>query len=134
MEGLDRFDAGKDLGMTRCWPLPADHSAASAARSIVAGELADHPMVDDAVLVVSELTTNALEHGEHPVELAIDSQPTRIRIQVTNAGAAGAPEVRAAGDLDDGGRGLAITEALSLAWGWGVDADRTTVWADFPPG
>jgi anti-sigma regulatory factor (Ser/Thr protein kinase) len=93
--------------------------------------LSGRAVVDDAVLVASELVANAIEHGGGTIDLRLDLEEGAVRIQVTNEGTAGVPAVRTASTDDDGGRGLAITQELAARWGWGREAGRTTVWAEF---
>lgn len=119
------------MSVTRRWPLPPDHSAPALARALVAEALTDRTNVDDAVLVTSELVTNAVQYGTGPIELALALEDGSVRITVTNEGADGVPAVRAARDDEVGGRGLAITEALAAEWGWDHHADRMSVWAEF---
>ena len=83
--------------------------------------------LDDARLIVSELVTNAVLHGEQDggVGVSLAWNAPILRIEVRSAGAFG---------LSDGqgpahGRGLRLIEALSDRWG--IDTGpATTVWAE----
>ena len=124
------------------WTLPFDMSAAGRARALVEEQLGSSPRVADISLVVSELVTNAVEHGEPPVMFGIDSSvdtstdpntdPNTVRIRVTVSDEGGGePRVRAAADHAIGGRGLALVEMLASRWQWRRDGKRLTVWAEF---
>ena len=128
------------------WTLPFDMSAAGRARALVEEQLGSSPRVADISLVVSELVTNAVEHGEPPVMFGIDSSvdtstdpstdpstyPNTVRIRVTVSDEGGGePRVRAAADHATGGRGLALVEMLASRWQWRRDGKRLTVWAEF---
>lgn len=73
-------------------------------------------VVGDAMLVVSELVTNALRHGSAPRQVELDLSPGKLRIAVGDAGA-GRPQPRRQVPGLEGGRGLVLLEALSEDWG-----------------
>ncbi|WP_331756372.1 ATP-binding protein [Streptomyces microflavus] len=87
--------------------------------------------VEDAVMVVSELVTNACLHTLNgPVGLRLLSQDRQLVIEVTDT----CPETTDLSipwnDTDcDHGRGLAIVHALTCAFGCSRTADGKTVWA-----
>ncbi|MFE4825645.1 ATP-binding protein [Streptomyces sp. NPDC056672] len=94
---------------------------------------------DCAVLVLSELLTNALEHGCEEgagVETRYVPRPCGLRIEVRDA----SPKMPAQREPEPGevnGRGLGIVEALSDQWGWWYHRwHGKTVWAELslPPG
>jgi anti-sigma regulatory factor (Ser/Thr protein kinase) len=85
---------------------------------------------DDLGLVVSELVANAVLHGSGPVRVMLCVDPDhRVRVEVT--GTSEASEVRAKrGPVQRvAGRGLAIVEALSHAWGSSGGGGQLKVWA-----
>ena len=88
---------------------------------------------DDALLIMSELITNAVRHarplpsGGLTVSWAIS--PTRIGISVTDGGSATAPKATAATISAIGGRGLHIVHFLASTWDVNRSEDDTTVWA-----
>jgi len=90
------------------------------ARELATLLLRTHPCVDEAVLVVSELVTNALVHGSYGpgavVGLRIARLPGMVYLAVRDAGRPpDAPRVcTAAGAEGESGRGLAIVRRL--AW------------------
>jgi anti-sigma regulatory factor (Ser/Thr protein kinase) len=104
-------------------------------RAFVGAHLVEHAdgvMVADLQLVASELATNALTHTGTPFTVVLEQDGPCVRLTVSD----GAPSVpvrrRAAGDLDESGRGLAIVETLSSEWGVTVMSDGCkSVWASF---
>lgn len=87
-------------------------------------------MIQDTELVVTELVTNALLHGEPPVRIRLLILGARIRVEVEDNGRA--IPIRSLFDPDAmTGRGLALI--ASLADRWGVDPGRSggkVVWAE----
>ncbi|UNO41757.1 ATP-binding protein [Streptomyces sp. MST-110588] len=92
---------------------------------------------DEVLLCVSELTTNALQHGVPPgrgfrLHLWVTDEGT-LRLEVHDSGA-GHPRVRAVPeDASDGesGRGLLLVETLADRWGVGRRNPGKTVWCEF---
>ena len=73
-------------------------------------------IVDDAVLMTSEIITNAVLHASTPAELRLSVGDQRIRISVTDASSA-VPEIRVFDFVSASGRGLAIVAAMAADWG-----------------
>lgn len=113
-------------------PLPAQPSAASLARRFVAGHVADvdDQLRGDALLLVSELVTNAVRHGRGRIDLRIGRGPTWLDIGVHDGGAAMPGPVELADPTQTTGRGLHLVEALAERWGVVLDRGRPgkTVW------
>ncbi|QFQ97257.1 ATP-binding protein [Streptomyces phaeolivaceus] len=89
----------------------------------VNGELAEN-----IVLAVSELVTNAVEHGTGDVGLRIQYPDGELRIEVTDDNPAPA-ELRHADDEELSGRGLFLIAVLARTWG--VSDDGRTTWCVF---
>lgn len=73
---------------------------------------------DTAILVVSELVTNAVVHaaGHHVIcELRLDRGRLRIAVEDQGYGPTG-PQLHRGGE-DEGGRGLFLVDAVSSCWG-----------------
>jgi hypothetical protein len=115
--------------------LRCDTAAPSAARVFVAhrlrGELSDggDSAIETAVLLASELVTNAVRAGCGALNLRLAVNRSAVRLAVEDD-AGGVPRPRVAGVEDVGGRGLAIVGALSRGWGTEPTAAGKSVWAD----
>ncbi|WP_370418984.1 ATP-binding protein [Streptomyces sp. QH1-20] len=83
----------------------------------------------DVLVVVSELVTNAIEHGHGTVGLRMRGTGKELRVEVTDGNPAPA-RLRVAADDDVSGRGLFLVHVL--ARDWGVSQDGRTTWAAFP--
>ncbi len=88
---------------------------------------------DTVALLVSEVATNALVHGAGEVRVRVVPQPPGVRIEVVD-GSTAMPQRRQASSIDEGGRGIALVEALSTAWGSEASADGKTVWFELAAG
>ncbi|MFD8329415.1 ATP-binding protein [Streptomyces lydicus] len=87
---------------------------------------------EDALLVVSELVTNACLHAEGPEELRLRRAGKVLRLEVSDLGA-GSPAPRSPHRPGrPGGHGMFIVQRLCLDWGVVRHADGTgkTVWAE----
>ncbi len=97
-------------------------------------------LVDEAVIVASELVTNAIRHGTGAgtpeadtatVELAWQRDATRAVCVVTD-GSSKPPVLGEGGMCVESGRGLQVVQALAAAWGWvTLGACEKAVWAAF---
>jgi anti-sigma regulatory factor (Ser/Thr protein kinase) len=71
---------------------------------------------ETAVLLLSELMTNALRHARtapgREIGVRIALYDRRLRVEVADAGG-GRPQLRTAGAEDESGRGLALVRALA---------------------
>jgi anti-sigma regulatory factor (Ser/Thr protein kinase) len=111
--------------------LPKTAGSAAEARRLLdrrAGGL-DSERLGDARLLVSELIANAVEHvseaGE--LELRIDLDRERLRVEVLDPGPGFTPVPRRPGDPQDSGWGLHFT--AEVADRWAADHDgRARVW------
>jgi len=86
--------------------------------------------LDDCMLVVTELVSNAYDHGSAPrrVRLLRPAGPCSVRIEVDDA----SPEQPVMGRSRLGvnrGRGMIIVDRLSRRWGVDRCPDGKTVWA-----
>ncbi|MEV1006681.1 ATP-binding protein [Streptomyces sp. NPDC049881] len=93
---------------------------------------------EDALLVVSELVTNACLHAGGPDELRVGHAAKVLRIEVVDGGE-GDPALRTTRRAGQpGGHGMFIVERLCLDWGVAHDtaSGGKTVWAEVaaPPG
>lgn len=96
-------------------------------------------LIDEVMLIVSELLTNALLHsGTTEIRLIIAVKGEALHIAVRD-GVPGEARPRAAGDdKSESGRGLLLVEALSRESGgsWGTSDAGAETWCSlkFPPG
>lgn len=99
------------------------------ARAFVADALAEasDEQRDRAVLITSELATNAIVHAGSGFTVTATATTDDIRIAITDAGG-DVPTMRHPGQTEVHGRGLLITDSLADDWGVDVGADGTTVW------
>lgn len=104
------------------------------ARNLVAKALGDlHPRRDDAVLMTSELVTNAVLHTNSrrrggTVMITVLESADGVRVEVADSGSElTAPVVRADVFCADG-HGLFLVQSLADQWGYLRDEAGTTVW------
>jgi anti-sigma regulatory factor (Ser/Thr protein kinase) len=91
----------------------------------------------DVELMVSELVTNAIEHGtpggHSPLLLEVDAGPRGTRVRVTDEGDGFHPHISEPGSGSYRGRGLLIVDQLSDRWGVS-NGSATTVWFELDAG
>jgi len=80
----------------------------------------------DLELVVSELVTNAIEHGRGTVQVEVSHSVPEVRGSVSDRGSGFDYALRDLGGTQDRGRGLAIVNALVTDWG--IRRGSTQVW------
>jgi anti-sigma regulatory factor (Ser/Thr protein kinase) len=108
-------------------------------REQLLGSGVSEPVVDDAVLVLSELLSNACRHGrplgrsdigDGDVEAAWRIDKTgRLTVEVTDGGGPTRPVPATPSVTARGGRGLNIISALAQDWGVRDSASgEVTVW------
>jgi anti-sigma regulatory factor (Ser/Thr protein kinase) len=113
--------------------LPAGPEGARSARRATARAAAlwrlDREMTETALLLVSELVTNAIRHGAPPVRLSLRLDAGRLRVEVTD-GSPVLPRLGRPGTDQVGGRGLHLVQQLAVRWGSQVSRTRLgkTVW------
>ena len=86
---------------------------------------------DDAVLVVSELVTNAIVHAGAGCTIDARHGDGRLRVEVRDRSPR-APVIRLSRPWEVGGRGLHVVAAVAEAWGWEPTVDGKCVWAVVP--
>jgi anti-sigma regulatory factor (Ser/Thr protein kinase) len=115
--------------------LPADLSAARHARSFLRSSLCAHQtrVLDRALLLLSELAVNAVEHGAPPVTATLDCEGVDgVRLAVHD-GSATRPVLHQVGPEAESGRGVNLVQVLSEDWGVDLDASGKTVWCLLRP-
>ena len=127
-----------------CWEaadtLPCEATAPEQARRFVVRALsraaiADGPvpvqwrtLTEDAELVVSELTTNALRAACQELRVSIELHRAELVVSVRDD-AGGWPHPRYAAPTDPSGRGLQLVGAMSERWGVTPAEGGKAVWA-----
>jgi serine/threonine-protein kinase RsbW len=116
------------------WSVPAARDFVR--KALAEWRVREQERVEDILLCVSELTTNALVHGVPPgrgfllhVSLHVDGL---LHVEVHDSGD-GEPRVRQAWDTSEreNGRGLCLVEALADKWGVGERVPGKIVWCEF---
>jgi anti-sigma regulatory factor (Ser/Thr protein kinase) len=107
--------------------LPRTEDSAGLARLIVTahGSSLASDQLKNATVMVSELVSNAFQHGEGQICLSVESGPEGVWAQVCDQGSDGpiaTPEPRPL----RGGFGLYFVAQLADAWG--VEPDEAGVW------
>ena len=72
--------------------------------------------LDEALLLVSELVTNAILHARSAVQLTMIVLDGAVRFEVRDTGAA-LPAVRPPSETSLNGRGLSLLDAVADRWG-----------------
>ena len=88
-------------------------------------------VLDDAVLLTSELVTNAVRHAGHetedPIEIEVSVDDRTLRVTVRDKGR-GFDPARPRERGEEGGWGFHLVRALSSRWGVEGTAVGTDVW------
>lgn len=88
----------------------------------------DPKLAESARLLLSEVVTNAVRHGEGPtVRVLLDiAEEGSLRCEVVDEGEGFVPKARDKPSTEAGGWGLHLVETLSRRWG--VREGSTHVW------
>jgi anti-sigma regulatory factor (Ser/Thr protein kinase) len=111
--------------------LPSSPSSVRRARALVHATLSAWGLTavaDTAGLMVSELVTNAVQHGRGPIELRLLHGATLV-IEVADSSLA-PPLLRMPDPLAEAGRGLQLIKSLAQRWGIRRGADGKIVWCE----
>jgi len=126
--------------------LPGRPEHVSDARHFIAGLMRDHHAIlgghrprdtaaqaDTALLLTSELVTNAITHSrsglpEGTVELVLAWRSASILISVIDDGSDSARPKTGNDPGGESGNGLLLVENLADDWGYDTHAGRTAVW------
>jgi anti-sigma regulatory factor (Ser/Thr protein kinase) len=131
-----------DVLPVMCWrrAFPGLPEQGTQARGLVRVLYGGHPLLDDIVLVASELFANAVRHSRSALPGGLVLMELRrwrrgVAVAVIDQGGPSEPVSRPVGEtaeaLCDGGRGLATVEAYASWWKWRGDASGRTVTAFF---
>lgn len=118
---------------TATWQLPARDDTAARARARASSLLqrwhTSDQAQDSALLVISELVTNAVLFGTEPVTVRLVKAGCRLTCEVGDTGN-GRPRLRRSDVLDDSGRGLHVIHKLTTRWGVRWTSTGKAVWAE----
>jgi len=114
--------------------LPAGDGAVRLARRVTRDVLARWRLAhveETAILLVSELVTNAVRHAQNTYAIGLDLEigETWLRIEVQDADPRW-PQPRTPGRFDESGFGLVLVDALAGKWGVRETATGKAVWAE----
>ena len=115
--------------------LPRLKTAGGLARRAIRERFADGlgcERTDELSLVVTELVSNAVVHGQGAIKLAVRVDGDRVQGEVIDEGGGFEHEPRAAGPRASAGRGLLIVNRLTTRWG--VHEGTTHVWFEMLTG
>lgn len=109
--------------------LPAEPAAVREARSVVRHSLdpSDGDLVELVVLLADEVVTNAVVHGQGPIDIAVDADEKRVKVMVCDR-SEDRPLFRQAARYAEDGRGLSIVEAIASRWGVSSMEVGKSVW------
>ncbi|MFJ9731978.1 PAS domain S-box protein [Streptomyces sp. NPDC101171] len=84
-------------------------------------------VADDALLLLSEILTNAVQHAEGPIGVRACRTDTSLTVEIGDR-SLHLPQPRSATEDDESGRGLLLVRALAGDWGVRPTDDGKTTW------
>lgn len=97
------------------------------ARQVVAERCAGAPRLDDLLLCVSEVVTNAVLHARSAPTLTVSVDGPRVRVEVADADPA-LPVRRPRSLTASAGRGIRLLDDLAEEWGTTTVPGGKVVW------
>ena len=106
-------------------------------RSWVTSAVPDQPglrenRIEESVLALDELMSNALRHGRAPVDVEVCRTAGGLLLSVADRAAEDPPRPTSTRDPSHGGMGLGMIAELALDTGWYALGDHKVVWAVMP--
>jgi anti-sigma regulatory factor (Ser/Thr protein kinase) len=106
------------------------HDQIARARAYVTGVAGQCPMLDEAVLLTSEVCINALKHTPSgnggSFEVILYHNRDFLRVEVRDGGSQSTPATRNSGEMSEHGRGLDLVALVAHRWGHsGVECSRS---------
>ncbi|MEH0544610.1 ATP-binding protein [Streptomyces sp. B21-105] len=95
-----------------------------------------HEVTDEAQLCVSELAANVITHvgPGTPATLAVSMNGVHLRIEVHDPDTRALPTLLDANSESEGGRGMALVDAVAARWGVRLQLDRKVTWCELATG
>ncbi|MEU1187820.1 ATP-binding protein [Streptomyces sp. NPDC005859] len=89
-------------------------------------------VVDEAQLCVSELVSNVIKHvgPGTPATLAVSMSGVRLRIEIHDPDTRALPTLLDANVDSEGGRGMALVDAIAARWGVQLGLERKVTWCE----
>ena len=115
---------------------PTGSSAATARRTVerLLEEAGLNGLLDEALLLVTELVTNAVVHAGTEIELRIETAPEGMRVEVVDRSPGSLPVIRPGpAETREGGRGVFLLDALASEWGTRHFSGGKSVWFRLGP-
>ena len=115
---------------------PGEAASVGQAREFVRGVLGEcWPGLDDVLVMVSEIASNAVRHTASGdggwFDVTVSVSGCAARVEIADRGSSSEPRIPEGGEGLDaltGGRGLRIVDALADRWGHGGDELGRVVW------
>lgn len=84
-------------------------------------------LADEALLLISEILTNAVQHAEGPIGVRLCRTATGLTVEVSDH-SPHLPQPRRAADDEESGRGLLLVRTLADTWGVRPTDEGKTTW------
>ena len=127
--GSQALPGGYAVTVRRAFPGSPEQIAR--VREFVRLALGPVPVLDEAVLLVSELTTNAVIHTASgdggTFDVAVRRCPSTVRVEVHDAGSCRVPMPHPEDFMAEEGRGLGLVNLVADRWGHNGDQDGRSV-------
>lgn len=111
---------------------PGSGDQVARARLFVGQVLGECPAADDAILLTSELVTNAITHTASgrggKVLVTVYRADTRVRVEVQDDGSDQVPVVRSYEKAKESGYGLGLVDLMAHRWGHRGGRRSRIVW------
>ncbi len=92
----------------------------------------DPDLLDQLILALDEMASNALRHGGGSVEATVQLTADAYLLEVSDSATTAPPAPAVGRDPSEGGLGLYLIAELSTRHGWYVDNGHKHVWALLP--
>lgn len=113
-----------------CLTLPGSSSSARPTRDLLRRKLGGRfppSVLDDLLLLVSELVANAAAATSQPIQLTVACDADMLKVELFDDSAR-LPQLGDFGPLAEEGRGLWLVDAIACAWGTVPHPYGKTVW------